>query len=115
MEPHKRLGTVAMALSVVLLLACIVISESACSLDSPYEQSLVKWLLICLRVVVYEDIPGNEYSNHLYIPTKYLLLTFVATFAIGALWYRGVLAVPAKLTTLFSPRGENGVQERPHP
>lgn len=99
MEQHTKLGTMTIALSVILALASLVFSTSGCAADN----SLVTSLMYCLRVVIYEDIPGNEYAEHMYIPTKYLLLTCSAIFAVGVLWYRGALPVPARLKSLLSP------------
>ncbi len=102
MEHHKKLGTIAMALSIVLALASFVFSTSGCYPGTVNDESLVKWFLFCLRVVIYEEIPGNQFSDHIYLPTKYLFLTCVGLFAVGALWYRDSLPIPAKLKALVS-------------
>ncbi len=102
MEDSKKLGTITMALYAILALASFVFSTSGCYPGSTNDESSVKWFLYCLRVVVYEDIPGNEFSDHIYLPTKYLLLLCATLFSIGALWYRGALTIPAKLKALVS-------------
>lgn len=107
MEYHKKLGTITMALSAVLALASFVFSTSGCYAGTTNDESMVRWVLFCLRVVVYEDIPGNEYADHLYLPTKYLLLACAGIFAVGVLWYRNALPMPAKLKSILRPKDES--------
>ena len=103
MEYHKKLGTIAMVLSIVLALASFVFSTSGCYPGTRYDESLVKWFLFCLRVVIYEEVPGNLFSDdNIYLPTKYLFLACVGLFAVGALWYRDSLPIPDKLKALVS-------------
>lgn len=105
MEHHKKLGTITMALSVVLALAFFALSTSGCYPGTINDESPVKWFLFCLHVVVYEAIPDNQFADHIYLPTKYLLLFCAGLFAVGGLWYRGALPIPAKLKTLVSFNG----------
>lgn len=97
MEYHKKLGSITMAISIILALASIAFSESDCYERSPNNQSTVKWVLFCLRVVVYVEI----YADNIYIPTKYILLTCATIYAVGALWYKGALPVPKKLMNIL--------------
>lgn len=106
MESHKKVGMCAMVVSVLLALASVVMSESLCPFDSPLSGSTLQWLLICLQINVYEDVPGNSFAAHLYVPTKYALLACALLFAIGGLWHRGALPVPAVLNRLI-PGGTN--------
>ena len=92
MERHKRFGISAVASSIVLAIASVVFSENLCyAAETPF----INLLLICLRVNVYEEIPGNQFADHLYLPTKYLLLACATIFAIGFLWLKEVIPVPA--------------------
>lgn len=91
MERNKRAGTVTIVASILLAFAAIVFSENPCAGSSA---SWLNLLLICLRVNVYEEIPGNEYGEHMFLPTRFLLLACTTLFAIGVLWYKGALSVP---------------------
>lgn len=106
MERHHKLGTIVMVLSVVLVLASLVFSDNVCYPDAPAAQSIWSWLSICMRLVVYEDVPGNEYADHLYIPAKFLVLSCALIFALGFLWYRGALPLPARSKRRPSSGGE---------
>ena len=96
MEKHKRVGLLTMAISMILVVALIIFSESLCYAGTPPAESLVTWLLVCLRINVYEEIPGNQFADHIYLQTKYFLLPCVALFLLGAWWYLGALPVPSK-------------------
>ena len=95
-----------MTISIVLAFASVVFSESVCYAGSPADASFVKWLLVCLRVTLYEEIPGNEFAPHLYLQTKYLLLVSVSLFLLGMLWCKGVLGVPSGVFSA-APRNKN--------
>ena len=93
MEQNKKWGVIAIACSIVLAIASVVFSENLCYAGTPGD-SWINLLLICLRVNVYEEIPGNSLGEHIYLQTKYLLLTCAAIMAVGILWHKGALPVP---------------------
>ena len=112
MEKNKRFGAVAIATSIVLAVASIVFSENLCYAGSPSSESWVTLALVCLRVNVYEEMPGSLVGEHFYLPTKYLLLACVALLAVGTLWYLGALPVPSGRTEAKSqePQGPEAGQ-----
>jgi len=88
-ERNKKIGAVAIAVAIIVALAAVVFSENICYLAG--DVPTLKWLLVCLRVNLYEEIPGNEFSDHIYLPTKYILLACATLFAVGILWRNGSL------------------------
>ena len=92
MEQHKQFGISAIAASIILAIASVVFSENLCYAP---ETPFINLLLICRRVNIYEEIPGNQFADHLYLPTKYLLLACATIFAVGFLWLKGAIPVPA--------------------
>ena len=95
-ERNKKFGTIAIAVSIVLAIASVVLSENLCYAGSPAAESWLNLLLVCLRVNVYEEIPGNQFADHIYLPTKYLLLACATLLAVGVLWYTSALPAPGK-------------------
>lgn len=102
LDSHKKVGTITMVLAVILAIASIVISENKCYADSVFMESTLQWLLMCLQINLREDTSGVLPASHLYIQTKYFLLTCATLFAIGGLWHKNVLPIPANLKRFFS-------------
>jgi hypothetical protein len=94
-ERQKKFGSIAIASSLVLAIASLVFSENLCYAGT-LGDSWLNMLLICLRINVYEEIPGNSFADHIYIPTKYVLLACAAVLAVGILWLKGALPVPSE-------------------
>ena len=111
MERHKKFGLLATAASLVFAAASLVFSENLCYAGSPAAESWLNLLLVCLRINVYEEIPGNQFSDHLYVPTKYLLLACITLLAVGVLWYRGALPVPGGSGEGKLPKPSEGATE----
>lgn len=93
MEREKKFGSITIASAFVLAIASLVFSENPCYAGT-LGDSWVNLLLLCLRINVYEEIPGNSVAEHVYIPTKYMLLVCAAILAIGILWLKGALPIP---------------------
>ncbi|BDB30736.1 hypothetical protein Tamer19_41910 [Cupriavidus sp. TA19] len=92
MERHKKIGTLMIAVSIIMALTSVVFSENACHAGWGADESFLRLLLVCLRINFYEEIPGNEFSDHIYLPTKYALLGCAALLLLGGLFLKGVFA-----------------------
>lgn len=103
MEREKRFGLIAIASAIFLAAASFVFSENACYPGGAGD-SWLNLLLICLRLNIYEEVPGYPIGLYLYVPTKYLLLACIALLAVGALWHKGALPIPSRKAEPKTPK-----------
>ena len=93
MEYYKKFGMIVMVLSIVLFITSILISnishDSIISTGTLCSVHDLEFFMKCLYL-------GSEDSFPYKFPLKYALAVFVSTFALGFLWYKGALKVPAK-------------------
>lgn len=94
MDAHKKFGTIIMVFSVVLWFMLISLAEDRCDADAPAAASTLKWLSICVRLVLNRETPDAVYAGVIYIQGTYLALACLVIFGIGFLWYRNALPVP---------------------
>lgn len=90
MEYHKKLGMIVMVLSMVFLLLFIALSESICYGDF----SGMHYVITCLYISLFEDIPGNHLTAVISIPLKYLFVFCGLMLGLGFLLYKGAIKAP---------------------
>ena len=94
MEWHKRVGITTITVAILLAMLSVVVSESQCYADAPAAQSVLQWLLVCLRIKLFDDLLDFDIASAIYVSTKYVLMGCFTLFALGVLWYKNVLPVP---------------------
>jgi len=91
---HKRAGLYAIIVSIIAIASVIVFSENYCGAESLHNNSVFQWLLTCLYIDVYEELPGAFDGIKIQPPAKYFLLACLAPLSVGILWYLNALQLP---------------------
>ena len=91
MEYQKKFGMIVMVASITLATLMFAMSERTHCYG---DLSGIYYVMNCLSLVFFEDIPGNEYSALINFPLKYALVFCVASFGAGILWYQGAIKAP---------------------
>ncbi len=102
MEVHKKFGTIIMVFSVVLWFVLISLAEDRCDAGAAATTSTLKWLSVCVRLVLDRETPDAVYVGVTYIQGTYLALACFVIFAVGFLWYRNALPVPTAVRRYLS-------------
>ena len=91
MHLHRRIGIVLIALSVLLSVACLLLSTGWSS-----GVDLLPTIAVLLKLQLFGE---DEYDYLINMQTKYALLACLAVFAVGLLFLIGVFSSNARHTS----------------
>ncbi len=90
MPYHKRFGMIIMVASVLLAIIATAFSRDEC-LGSI---SGFDYVMLCMMLSFFEEIPGNQFSALFKLQTKYIFVFCGLIFGLGFLWYQGAIKAP---------------------
>ena len=90
MQYHKRFGMIVMVASVFIAVIAIALSQNYCYGDT----TGFDYVMLCMALSFFEEIPGNQFSALFTIQTKYAFVFCGLLFGLGFLWYQGAIKAP---------------------
>jgi hypothetical protein len=81
---------IVMAVSVFTAFIAIALSQDNCYVRT----TGFDYVMLCMTLSFFEEIPGNQHSALFTIQTKYAFVFCGLVFGLGFLWYQGAIKAP---------------------